>query len=88
MANLGLTDQNPYPIRTCAYVDADGWRDNGWMTSDLTEGERQAWHKEVSDFIAKQPDDGRCFSLLELTKESCDKTDIYTAVFQETRSSS
>lgn len=31
---------------------------------------------------------GRCFSLLELTKESCDKTDIYTAVFQETRSSS
>ena len=31
---------------------------------------------------------GRCFSLLELTKESCDKMDIYTAVFQETRSSS
>lgn len=31
---------------------------------------------------------GRCFSLLELTKESCGKTDIYTAVFQETRSSS
>lgn len=31
---------------------------------------------------------GRCFSLLELTKESCDKTDIYTAVSQETRSSS
>lgn len=31
---------------------------------------------------------GRCFSLLELTKASCDKTDIYMAVFQETRSSS
>ena len=27
---------------------------------------------------------GRCFSLLELTKESCDETDIYTAVFRET----
>ena len=26
---------------------------------------------------------GRCFSLLELTKESCDETDIYTAVFRE-----
>jgi hypothetical protein len=63
LANLGLTDQNPYPIRTCAYVDADGWRDNGWMTSDLTEGERQAWHKEVSDFIAKQPDDALLVSV-------------------------
>ncbi len=63
MANLGLTDQNPYPIRTCAYVDADGWRDNGWMTSDLTEGERQAWHKEVSDFITKQPDDALLVSV-------------------------
>ena len=27
---------------------------------------------------------GRCFSLLELTKESCDETDIYTAAFRET----
>ena len=63
LANLGLTDQNPYPIRTCAYVDADGWRDNGWMTSDLTEGKRQAWHKEVSDFIAKQPDDALLVSV-------------------------
>lgn len=26
---------------------------------------------------------GRCFSLLELTKESCDEADIYTAVFRE-----
>ena len=63
LTNLGLTDQNPYPIRTCAYVDADGWRDNGWMTSDLTEDEIQAWHKEVSDFIAKQPDDALLVSV-------------------------
>lgn len=31
---------------------------------------------------------GRYFSLLKLTKESCDKMDIYMAVFQETGSSS
>lgn len=57
LTNLGLTDQNPYSIRTCAFVDADGWCDNGWLASDLSEDERQAWYKEISDFIAKQPDD-------------------------------
>ena len=29
---------------------------------------------------------GCCFSLMELTKECCDGTDIYTAVFRETGS--
>ena len=29
---------------------------------------------------------GYCFSLLELTKECCDGTDIYTAVFRESGS--
>ena len=57
LTGLGLSDQNPYPIQTCAYVDADGWRDNGWLTSDRSESEKQAWYKEVSDFITKQPDD-------------------------------
>lgn len=32
LTGLGLSDQNPYPIQTCAYVDADGWRDNGRRT--------------------------------------------------------
>ena len=56
LTNLGLSEQNPYPIRTYAFLDANGWCDNGWLTSDPTEDERQAWYKEVSDFIAKQPD--------------------------------
>lgn len=55
--SLGLSEQHQYHIGTCACVDADGWRDNGWLTSDSSEDETQAWYKAVSEFIAKQPDD-------------------------------
>lgn len=57
LSNLGLSDQIPYAIHTFAYVDADGWNDHGWEVSDTTEDEAKAWHKTVSDFVAKQPDD-------------------------------
>lgn len=55
--SLGLSEQRQHPIRTCACVDADGWSDNGWLTSDSSEDKTQAWYKAVSEFIAKQPDD-------------------------------
>jgi len=55
--SLGLSEQHQYHIGTCACVDADGWSDNGWLTSDSSEDETQAWYKAVSEFIAKQPDD-------------------------------
>ena len=54
--SLGLSEQHQYYIGTCACVDADGWSDNGWLTSDSSEDETQAWYKAVSEFIAKQPD--------------------------------
>ena len=57
LSSLGLSEQHQYPIRTCACVDADGWSDNGWIVSDSSEEETQAWYKAVSEFIAKQPDD-------------------------------
>ena len=57
MNSLGLSEQHQYHIGTCACVDADGWSDNGWLTSDSSEDETQAWYKAVSEFIAKQPDD-------------------------------
>lgn len=57
LANLGLSDQNQYPILTFAYIDADGWKNRGWGASNASDEEKQAWHKAVSDFIAKQPDD-------------------------------
>ena len=56
LSKLGLSDQNKYPIRTYAYVDADGWSEHGWGGSDPSEGQRQAWYKEIADFIDKQPD--------------------------------
>lgn len=57
LSKLGLSDQNKYPIRTYAYVDADGWSEHGWGGSDPSEGQRQAWYKEIADFIDKQLDD-------------------------------
>lgn len=57
ISKLGLSDQNKYPIRTYAYVDADGWNEHGWGGSDPSEEQRQAWYKEIADFIDKQPDD-------------------------------
>lgn len=63
LTNLGLSDQSPYSILTFAYVDADGWNDQGWGTSDTTDEERIAWHKAVSDFITKQPDDALLVSV-------------------------
>lgn len=61
--SLGLSDQHPYPIGTFAYVDADGWNDQGWGTSDSNEDEVQAWYKAVADFIEKQPDDALLVSV-------------------------
>ena len=55
--NSGLSDQHPYTINTFACVDADGWNDQGWGMSDRSEDDTQAWFKEVTDFIAKQPND-------------------------------
>ena len=57
LTSLGLSDQHPYPINTFAYVDADGWNDEGWGVSSSDEEACQAWYKEIADFIAKQPDD-------------------------------
>ena len=58
--SLGLSEQH---IGTCACVDADGWSDNGWLTSDFSEDETQAWYKAVSEFIAKQPDNALLVSV-------------------------
>lgn len=55
--SLGLSDQHLYPINTFAYVDADGWNDKSWKTSDSDEKACQAWFKAVAEFIDKQPDD-------------------------------
>ena len=55
--SLGLSDQHLYPINTFAYVDADGWNDKSWETSDSDEKACQAWFKAVAGFIDKQPDD-------------------------------
>lgn len=61
--SMGLSDQHPYPITTFAYVDADGWGDQGWGATDSNEDEVQAWFKAVADFIAKQPDDALLVSV-------------------------
>ena len=61
--SLGLSEQHQYHIGTCACVDADGWSDNGWLTSDFSEDETQAWYKAVSEFIAKQPDNALLVSV-------------------------
>lgn len=61
--SLGLSDQHPYPIGTFAYVDADGWNDQGWGVDDSNEDEVQAWYENVAKFIAKQPDDALLVSV-------------------------
>ena len=63
LISLGLSEQHQYPIHTCACVDADGWRDNGWLSSGSSEDETQAWYKAVSEFIAKQPDNALLVSV-------------------------
>ena len=61
--SMCLSDQHPYPITTFAYVDADGWGDQGWGATYSNEDEVQAWFKAVADFIAKQPDDALLVSV-------------------------
>lgn len=61
--SLGLSDQHLYPINTFAYVDADGWNDKSWKTSDSDEEACQAWFKAVAEFIDKQPDDALLVSV-------------------------
>lgn len=63
LSKFGLSDQNKYPIRTYAYVDADGWNEHGWGGSEPSADERQAWYAEVADFIEKQPDDALLVSV-------------------------
>lgn len=53
---LGISDQNPYPIDTFAYVDADDWNDHGWGHESSAD-KAQAWFKEVAEFISQQPDE-------------------------------
>lgn len=55
--------EDQYPIVTFAYVDADGWSDQGWETLNLGEDETQAWNKAVADFITKQPDNALLISV-------------------------
>ena len=60
---LGLSDQHLYPVPAFACVDAGGWNDQGWGTSDSSEDDAQAWFKAVDDFIAKQPDEALLVSV-------------------------
>lgn len=57
LSKLGLSDQNKYPIRTYACLDADGWNEHKWRESAPSEDERQIWNTAVYDFIEKQSDD-------------------------------
>ena len=61
--SLGLSDQHLYPVNTFAYVDADGWNDEGWGTAGADEEDRRAWYEAVAAFVAKQPDDALLVSV-------------------------
>lgn len=50
-------EQDQYPVATFAYMDANGWKDQGWETLTPSKEEAKAWNRAVTDFITKQPDD-------------------------------
>lgn len=54
LKSLGLSEQNIYQANTFAYVDADGWAEQGWGDSEHTYEE---WSSMVSSFIASLPGD-------------------------------